>query len=83
LTEAVVRQYATPESFRRGQDYYRRGMVLSVVRRGGRLAAEVGGSQYKPYRVRITLTEWQVYLEDLIARHHRKYSLVPMLEGLR
>lgn len=60
LTEAVIRQYASPESFRRGQSYYRRRMVLSVVRRGDQLVAEVEGSQFEPYRVRITLGEGDV-----------------------
>ncbi len=57
LTETTVRQYATPESFRRGRDYYEQGAVLSLARRGDQLLAEVEGSQYEPYRVRITFDE--------------------------
>jgi len=54
LSEAVVRRYATESSFQRGYSYYERGAVLSVVLRGNQLTAEVEGSQYEPYRVRIT-----------------------------
>ncbi|TEU00770.1 MAG: SWIM zinc finger domain-containing protein, partial [Dehalococcoidia bacterium] len=55
LTETTVRQYATPESFRRGRDYYEQGAVLSLARRGDQLLAEVEGSQYEPYQVQVTL----------------------------
>ena len=55
LTETTIRQYATPESFRRGRDYYEQGAVLSLARRGDQLLAEVEGSQYEPYRVQVTL----------------------------
>ncbi len=54
LTEAMVRQHATPEVFRRGEDYLARGAVLSLLRRGDVLLAEVEGSDYAPYRVSIT-----------------------------
>ena len=54
LTEFLVRQYTIPQSFERGMDYYERGAVLSVIRRGQQLLAEVEGSQYVPYRVRVT-----------------------------
>jgi uncharacterized Zn finger protein len=27
--------------------------------------------------------EWQEYIGDLLARHHKKYKLRPMLEALR
>lgn len=57
LTEAAIRQLATPESFRRGSEYYESGAVLSLARRGDQLLAEVEGSQYEPYRVQVTLTE--------------------------
>ena len=53
LTEALVRQYASPESFRRGQEYFQDGAVISLVRRGSVLQAEVEGSQPEPYRVRV------------------------------
>ena len=55
LTAAMIQQVATAESFRRGQSYYEEGSVLRLVRRGDQLAAEVQGSEYEPYRVRVTL----------------------------
>jgi uncharacterized Zn finger protein len=57
LSEGAIRQQVTAESFRRGQDYYRRGAVLSLVRRGDVLRAEVEGSQYEPYRVRVAFDQ--------------------------
>jgi uncharacterized Zn finger protein len=57
LSEAAIRQQATAESFRRGEDYYRRGAVVSVVQRGNTIQSEVEGSQYEPYRVRVTFDE--------------------------
>jgi uncharacterized Zn finger protein len=53
LSEGAIRQQASAESFQRGQDYYRGGAVLSLVRRGDVLQARVAGSQYEPYRVRV------------------------------
>jgi uncharacterized Zn finger protein len=55
LSEATIRQYASQESLQRGRDYYEEGAVLSVTRRGNQLLAAVQGSEYLPYRVRITL----------------------------
>jgi len=57
LSERAIRQQAAAESFRRGQDYYRRGAVISLAWRGGVLQAEVEGSQYEPYRVRVAFDQ--------------------------
>ena len=57
LSEANIRQFATDESFRRGDDYYRNGAVTSLARRGSLLQAEVEGSDPEPYGVRITFDE--------------------------
>jgi len=57
LSEAAIRQQATAESFRRGQNYYRQGAVVSLVQRGNVIQAEVEGSQYMPYQVRVTFDE--------------------------
>ncbi|MCK4299164.1 MAG: SWIM zinc finger family protein, partial [Planctomycetes bacterium] len=57
LSEAAVRQQATAESFRRGENYYRQGAVVSLVLRGNVLQTEVEGSQYEPYRVRVSFDE--------------------------
>jgi len=54
FTEATIRQFATAESFRRGEEYYEQGAVISMIRRGNVLQAEVEGSQYEPYQVRVT-----------------------------
>lgn len=53
LDEDVIRQNSSPQSFERGLDYYRRGLVLSVIRRGEELRAEVVGSEFAPYDVRV------------------------------
>jgi uncharacterized Zn finger protein len=54
LTEAIIRQHASADSYLRGREYYEQGAVLRVVRRGQQFQAEVEGSQYEPYRVQIT-----------------------------
>jgi hypothetical protein len=54
LTVAAIRQLAAPEVFARGEDYYARGAVLSLTRRGDVLQAEVQGSSYAPYQVEVT-----------------------------
>ncbi len=53
LTEAVIREHASSESFGRGEEYYDRGAVLSLMRRGNVLRGEVAGSE-SPYEVRVT-----------------------------
>ncbi len=57
LSDATIRRQATAESFSRGENYYQRGAVISLVQRGNVLQAEVEGSQYEPYRVRVTCDE--------------------------
>jgi uncharacterized Zn finger protein len=54
LSEATIRQQATARSFRRGENYYHGGAVISLARRGNVLEAAVEGSHYEPYRVRVT-----------------------------
>ncbi len=55
LTEAAIRHLASPQSFSRGQAYFRDGAVLEIERRGDLLFAQVEGSSYKPYQVTVTL----------------------------
>lgn len=55
LTEGLIQQHSAPESFHRGQEYYRAGAVRSVVRRGGVIEAEVEGSRPWPYHVCVCL----------------------------
>src|SRR5207253_11221121 len=50
-TEATIRAQTSTESFQRGQDYYRRGAVASLVQRDETLEADVWGSDADPYRV--------------------------------
>ncbi len=51
--EDLIRENSSPESFRRGLNYYRRGFVGSVIRRGEEFRAEVAGSGFAPYDVRV------------------------------
>jgi uncharacterized Zn finger protein len=53
FTEAVIRQHTTPESFRRGQEYVRQGLVTAIARRDNSIEAEVFGSAPDPYEVRV------------------------------
>jgi uncharacterized Zn finger protein len=53
VSEALIERYSSPESFRRGQEYYRQGAVASLISRGQELRAEVAGSQFAPYSVRV------------------------------
>src|SRR5688572_14032351 len=54
LSEAVVREHAGAEVFHRGQEYWRRGAVAALTRRGEVVQAEVEGSEPRPYAVRVT-----------------------------
>src|SRR3982751_1972487 len=53
LEETAIRALANRESFERGRDYWRRGAVSGLIRRGDELTAEVRGSDIVPYRVKI------------------------------
>lgn len=57
FSEAIIRRNASAESFRRGQDYRSQGAVLSIVRRGKTIEAEVEGSTPRPYIVRCSFDE--------------------------
>jgi len=57
FTEAFIRQNASTQSFERGREYYRSGSVAALEQRGHQISAEVEGSQYEPYIVRITFDE--------------------------
>jgi uncharacterized Zn finger protein len=46
-------------------------------------AARWLGKARAAYRTSGRETEWATYLRELIARHRRKYSLMPMLEALK
>ncbi len=51
VTESLIRERSTAESFARGQTYYQEGAVGAIVRRGNVVQAEVEGSEPIPYRV--------------------------------
>jgi hypothetical protein len=55
--ENTVRGLATVESFARGREYFRRGAVSGLERRGERIIAEVDGSEFTPYAVTIELQD--------------------------
>lgn len=55
LSENDIRQHSTEKSFDRGEDYYRRGAVLSVIQRGRTIYAEVEGTDLDPYIVQIAV----------------------------
>jgi uncharacterized Zn finger protein len=57
LTEAQIRELALSEAFARGREYFERGAVIHLTRRGAELQAEVEGRQYAPYQVHVTLGE--------------------------
>ncbi len=54
LSEADIRQQATPEVFLRGTRYAQSGAVLELVLRGDQLVALVEGSAEEPYHVGVT-----------------------------
>jgi uncharacterized Zn finger protein len=51
ISEGVIRQNSTENSFSRGREYDRAGSVADVVQRGTILQAEVEGGEVAPYRV--------------------------------
>ena len=55
ITHDMIRQHAGPEIIRRGEEYFRRGAVGELIRRGNTLQAEVEGSDIEPYQVTVTL----------------------------
>ena len=49
ITEATILGLTSPESYSRGEQYYRSGAVSDIERRGDTLRAKVEGSSYEPY----------------------------------
>ncbi len=52
LTEITILQYASEESFLQGREHYQQGAVLSLVKLGMMLRAEVQDNASQPYIVR-------------------------------
>lgn len=57
LTVKDILNRASPESYRRGEVYYRRGAIFNTVRRGDTLEGRCEGSEYTPYHVVVTLDQ--------------------------
>ncbi len=55
ITEDTIRRNSTPETLRRGRDYYQHDAVGALTLRGQTLTGEVEGSAEEPYRVSCTL----------------------------
>lgn len=55
ITEGLIREYSSSASYQKGQAYVRRGAVSDLNQRGNTGSAKVEGSEYQPYRVRISL----------------------------
>jgi len=53
ITDAMIKLRTTPKVFERGESYYQDGSVLSIIRRGSILTAEVEGSEDEPYLVSV------------------------------
>ncbi len=54
LSEATIRSHSSPDSYSRGRGYYDRGAVADLALRGDLLEGAVEGSEYTPYRVRVS-----------------------------
>jgi uncharacterized Zn finger protein len=64
LTEATVRELARSKSHERGESYYERGAVSNAIRRDETVRADVEGSQYQPYTVRVEFDDAGVAQTD-------------------
>ncbi|WKZ47519.1 MAG: SWIM zinc finger family protein [Anaerolineales bacterium] len=57
ITESMIRVGATPESFRRGEEYYRESAISNTSIQGTLLSGECGGTYAPYYRVQVELDE--------------------------
>jgi uncharacterized Zn finger protein len=55
ISDTIISQHATDESYARGDDYARSGRVLDVSLRDNVLSASVQGSEFTPYSVRVSV----------------------------
>ncbi|MEM9907071.1 MAG: SWIM zinc finger family protein [Cyanobacteria bacterium P01_D01_bin.44] len=58
FTEADLKKLATPQSFDRGQSYYRGNSIENPMRQGNKLSADCWGSQR--YRTQVTLSNHNI-----------------------
>ncbi|WP_088892918.1 SWIM zinc finger family protein [Leptolyngbya ohadii] len=54
ISESAIRSHSIESSFSRGESYYEQGAVADLVQRGNTIFAEVEGSEFTPYQVRLT-----------------------------
>ncbi len=57
ITESMIRAGASPESFRRGEEYYREGAISNTTVQGALLSGECAGTHAPYYRVQVALDE--------------------------
>lgn len=55
INEKTIQTLVDAQVFARGMEYYRSGMVSGLVRRENTLSADIHGSDFAPYEVRIDL----------------------------
>jgi uncharacterized Zn finger protein len=60
ISDSLVRQYASPKSYNRGEEYYQAGAVIDLQRRGQSIYAQVEGNEIDPYRVQIDFARGDV-----------------------
>jgi uncharacterized Zn finger protein len=53
LSETDLRYHTTDKSFKRGEDYYRSGVVTDICQRGSCLCGQVEGNEAAPYQIMI------------------------------
>lgn len=57
ITESMIRAGASPESFRRGEEYHREGAISNTAIQGTVLSGECAGTYAPYYRVQVELDE--------------------------
>ncbi len=57
ITESMIRAGAGPESFHRGEEYYRDGAISNTAVQGAMLSGECAGTYAPYYRVQVELDE--------------------------
>jgi uncharacterized Zn finger protein len=57
ITESMIRAGASPESFRRGEEYHREGAISNITIQGTLLSGECAGTYAPYYRVQAELDE--------------------------
>lgn len=55
ITEKLIRQLSSHQSFDKGENYFRGGAIHEPVQQGDELRGYCEGSGYQPYRVTVTL----------------------------